>query len=707
MSALNSLSFPTLTIGRRLGGGFALITAILAIAVGSTLVIVSGLSTAVDRMTGLRMPVSISSSELEGRVLSTLATLRGYLLTGNDEMKAEFANAWDELDRAALSFDAQAVRFSNPDNQRRWTEAKDVLREFKDVHQQIMRVAFTDDALPATKILSELAAPRLATMLSEITAMIDEEEKLEASYDRKRVLKAMADVRGNLTAAAAHLRTFLLTGDDAPKADFQESFDRFSNAYSSLESQKGSLSPIQQRAFAAFSIAHSEFPAITERIITARGAADWNRATHLLATEAAPRADKILDLMIGARDTSGSRVGGIKGNQQRMLVEDSADVATGMSFLNTVQWFLLVAGLVGSAIVTYLTTKSIVPPIRNMTDTMKTLSNGDTSIEISHRERADEIGSMAGAVQIFKDNLIRTRKLEEEAVAQKAAAEEERKRAVLELADNFEQAIGSVVQAVSDAATELHAAAQTLSASSEQTSAQSTIVAAASEQASTNVRGVAAASEQLSGSVREISRQVDQSTRISEKAAEEARRTDAQVAELSDGAIKIGTIVELINNIARQTNLLALNATIEAARAGEAGKGFSVVAQEVKALAEQTTKATAEIGSQISSLQTSTEHAASSIVVISKTVEEMNGIASAIAAAVTEQSAATDEITRNVHEAANGTTEVTANITGVHQAAESSSAASSQVLAAAGDLSQQSEQLRSEVSRFLATVRAA
>jgi methyl-accepting chemotaxis protein len=176
---------------------------------------------------------------------------------------------------------------------------------------------------------------------------------------------------------------------------------------------------------------------------------------------------------------------------------------------------------------------------------------------------------------------------------------------------------------------------------------------------------------------------------------------------MSEGAKKIGAIVGLINDIARQTNLLALNATIEAARAGEAGKGFSVVAQEVKALAEQTSRATAEIAAQIGTVQTATEHAAGTILMIGQTIDEMNQISAAISSAVTEQGAATEEIARNVHEASKGTTEVTSNITGVNQAAEGSSAAAQQVLSSATELARQSESLRAEVDRFLGTVRAA
>lgn len=696
-----------LTIGRRLIAGFTLITAVLAAAVGTTIATVSGLSTTVERMTGLRVPVAMTSTELEGNIFATLGSLRGYLLTGNPKMKADLVAAWRGLDSASAKFDAFTDRFTNPENRAKWSEAKALLEEFRVAQERAEKIAFTDEAFPATKLLTGEAAPRLNTMLSEITRMINEEEGLDAGPERKRLLKTMADVRGNLAASAAQLRTFLLTGDGAAKEEFKGFSERFETALKSLSREKALLSSVQGRAFDAFIGAHAGFPALTEEIIAIRESPEWNRPVHILAAEAAPRADRILDIMIGPKGADGSRAGGIKGDQQQMLAADTADVASGMSSLNALQWTLLVFGLVGAAVITVLTTRAIVPPIRTMTATMRILAEGDTSAEIPHRARKDEIGSMASAVQVFKDNMIRTRELEREAAEQKARAEAERRQAVLELANGFEKAIGTVVNAVSDAATELQTAAQSMSASSEQTSTQSTVVAAASEEAATNVRGVAAAAEQLSGSVREISRQVDQSTRIAEKAAEEARQTNIQVSELANGARKIGTIVELINNIARQTNLLALNATIEAARAGEAGKGFSVVAQEVKALADQTTKATAEIDSQIGSLQVSVERATDSIVVINKTVEEMNGIASAIAAAVTEQSAATEDIARNVHEAAKGTTEVTSNIAGVNQAAESSSAASSQVLSAANDLSEQSERLRSEVTRFLTTVRAA
>jgi methyl-accepting chemotaxis protein len=704
---LNLSLFRRPTIGGRLITGFALVGGVLAVAVGATIWTVDNVSATFDRMTSLRVPVAITSTEIVSDIVTTLATLRGYLLTGNEQGKSERAVVWRDLDRDAARLDEMAAQFTNAENQQKWSEAKALLGEFRSAQDKAESVAFTAEAFPATKLLGTEAAPRVGTMFSEITKMINEEEGLEATPERKRLLKSMADVRGNLAASAAQLRMFLLSGEKANKDEFLRISDVFKRALQSVTEQRELLTPSQSTSFDAVLKAFEGYEPLPAQIIAMRESPEWNRPVHILATEAAPRAGKILDLMIGAKQADGTRSGGLKDNQQQMLAVDSEAAARGMSFLATLEWVLLAVGLGGAGLIAFLTRNSIVRPIRGMTDTMGTLANGDTTVEIPGTGRSDEIGGMASAVQVFKDNMIRTRELEAEAAAQKARSEAERKKMMLELADGFEKAVGAVVNSVSDAAMELQSAAQSLSASSAETSTQSTVVAAASEQAAVNVRGVATAAEELSGSVREISRQVDQSTRIAEKAAEEARQTTSQVAELSQGAKKIGTIVDLINNIARQTNLLALNATIEAARAGEAGKGFSVVAQEVKALADQTTKATAEIASQISTVQASTEQAANSILVISQTVGEINGIATAIASAVTEQGAATEEIARNVHEAAKGTTEVTSNISGVSQAAESSSAASHQVLSSATDLSQQSEKLRSEVGRFLATVRAA
>ena len=363
---------------------------------------------------------------------------------------------------------------------------------------------------------------------------------------------------------------------------------------------------------------------------------------------------------------------------------------------------LLVGGLIA-----FFIGRSIIKPIGGMTDAMTVLAGGNTSIAVPSLEAKDEMGSMARAVEVFKVNAIevtRLREIEEATETQRVA---QRKADMLKLANDFEGAVGEIIQTVSSAATELEASANSLSSTAIRTEQLSTAVSAAAEEAATNVQSVASASEEMSSSVNEISRQVQESSRIAGDAVSQAETTNARVNELSDSAKKIGDVVKLISTIAEQTNLLALNATIEAARAGEAGRGFAVVASEVKALAEQTSKATGEIGHQIAAIQTATEGSVGAIQEIGHTIGRISEISSTIAAAVEEQGAATQEISRNVQQAAQGTSEVAANICDVQRGSSETGSASSQVLSSAQSLSIESNRLKTEVAAFLTNVRAA
>ncbi|MBE0529670.1 MAG: HAMP domain-containing protein [Rhodospirillales bacterium] len=359
---------------------------------------------------------------------------------------------------------------------------------------------------------------------------------------------------------------------------------------------------------------------------------------------------------------------------------------------------LAVAGLIGHRIAN---------PIRLMTEAMGRLADGDLKVDIPAQDRRDEIGRMAEAVKVFKDNAVEKVRLEAEQEAKDRQAETEKRAAILKLADTFEASVGHVVGQVSSAATEMQSSSEAMSATAEETTRQASAVAAASEQASANVQTVASAAEELSSSISEISRQVTQASQIAAAAVSEAEQTNVKVQGLAQAANKIGEVVALITDIAEQTNLLALNATIEAARAGDAGKGFAVVASEVKNLANQTAKATDEIGAQIAGIQAATQEAVAAINSITKTISKINEVNSGVASAVEEQGAATQEIARNVEQAAAGTQEVSANIGGVSQAANETGAAAGQINRAAGELSRQSETLRAEVDKFLANVRAA
>ena len=351
--------------------------------------------------------------------------------------------------------------------------------------------------------------------------------------------------------------------------------------------------------------------------------------------------------------------------------------------------------------------RGIARPVKAMAGAMGTLAKGDLEVEVPARDRRDEIGEMAGAMQVFKDSMLEASRLRAEQEAQKRRAEDDRRQAMRDLADKFEAGVGGVVNAVASAATELQSTAEAMAATSEETTRQSTAVSAASAQATANVQTVASATEQLSASISEIGQQVGESAQIASGAVGEANATNAQVRNLADAAQKIGEVVRLISDIAGQTNLLALNATIEAARAGEAGKGFAVVASEVKALANQTARATEDIAAQVKAIQDATQGSAQAIGAITSTIGRVSGIATTIASAVEEQGAATQEIARNVSQAAQGTQEVSATIDGVSGAARQTGAAAAQVLASASELSKNGEALKAQLAAFLQEVRAA
>ncbi|MDX9861522.1 MAG: nitrate- and nitrite sensing domain-containing protein [Rhodospirillales bacterium] len=393
----------------------------------------------------------------------------------------------------------------------------------------------------------------------------------------------------------------------------------------------------------------------------------------------------------------------LAGDLVKLAADKQAAVKREFTVLTTT--VLVLSGL--TTILVFFIARGIVKPIAGMTSVMGRLADGNLAIDVPNRDRGDEIGHMAEAVQVFKDNAIKVRELETEQKAMARRAEEEKRATLNRLADHFESSVGGVVDQVSSAATELEASSEAMSATAGQTTRQSTAVAVASEQASANVETVASAAEELSSSIAEISRQVAHASGIASAAVAEAQRVNTKVQGLAAAAAKIGEVVALITDIADQTNLLALNATIEAARAGEAGKGFAVVASEVKNLANQTAKATEEIGAQVAGIQMATNEAVAVIESISKTITEIDEVNSGVAAAVEEQGAATREIARNVEQAAIGTQEVSSNISGVSQAANETGSAAEQIHTAANELSHQSETLRAEVDKFLANVRAA
>jgi methyl-accepting chemotaxis protein len=414
--------------------------------------------------------------------------------------------------------------------------------------------------------------------------------------------------------------------------------------------------------------------------------------------------NRTIKVVADAADLMEATVENAQKNSTTSREEVMAETA-GANRINQIMTAIVILSLVASMAFSFL---SISRPMTRLNGALGEMAGGNLDVVIPGAGRGDEIGDLAKTVVVIRENAEQKARDEAEAkIKQDQVAAEQRKADMVKLADTFETAVGEIVETVSSASSELESSAGTLTANAERAQELTTMVAAASEEASTNVQSVASATEQLSSSVNEISRQVQESARMATEAVGQARITTDRVSELSKAASRIGDVVELINTIAEQTNLLALNATIEAARAGEAGRGFAVVASEVKALAEQTSKATGEIGQQITGIQAATQDSVNAIKEISGTIEKLSEIASTIASAVEEQGAATQEISRNVQQAAHGTQQVSSNITDVQRGASETGSASTQVLSAAQSLSGDSNRLKVEVEKFLNSVRAA
>lgn len=699
-----------LKISHRLYGGFAILVLLLVAAVGTTVWLVKDVGANSDRIVSLRMPTAQASAKMVNNINASLADLRGYMLTGNKEFKTDRANVWLDIAKIKAKLNTYSKSWTNPDNIKKLKSFNKTLAEFKIAQAKVEKIAHSKDEQPATIILVDEAAPRARVILQSITAIIDAELKNAENdsgipTERIKYLGYMADFRGSFAVGLANIRAFLLTGDKKFSDDFAGLWDKNTKRFASLNDISAKLLPEQQAALKKLTVARAEFAPLPPRMFEIRASEKWNMANYLLVKEAAPRAGALLAILSGEEGADGIRSGGMVENQLKLLNADAEASEADIQSLVSIEWALLFTGALIGAIIAFFTTRAIANPVVSMTEAMKHLASGNLDTEVTGQERGDEIGDMSSAVQVFKENAIRTRELEAEQEAQKGRAEEEKRNMMNELADNFDSSVGGIIETVSAASAELEATAQSMYSISEETSSQSAAVSAASEEAATNVQTVAAASEEMSHSISEINQQVSQASAAAKQAVTDVEETGSQMEALASTADKIGEVIRIISDIAEQTNLLALNATIESARAGEAGKGFAVVASEVKELASQTGKATEQIGEQVTEIQNATKQAVVSIANIGNVIRQVDETSASIAASMAEQGAATQEIARNVQEAASGTEEVTRNITGVSQASQEAGAASNQVMSAAGELSKQAEMMKTEVNKFIGQIR--
>ena len=641
--------------------------------------------------------------------------MRGYLLAGKDE----FLDPYKAGQKAAFSriADLQKTVSDNPKQVERLGEAAKTLRAWQtDVTEPQIKlrgdIGHADTMNDMARLVGKAEGKSYFDKFrAQIATFIKREEKLlderQLAGDTEMVVHTFKVIQqANAIIAAAvdmetGMRGYLLAG----KEEFLDPYNGGSERFQKLtEALKKTVSdnPAQVKLLKETQGTIADWKSnVTERQIDLRRKIGDSRTMDDMADligQAKGKAyfDKFRQLMADFRAEEEGLMG-VRQTERASTVD-----ATYMSLgIGTLLAFLAGAGLA------WIVGSGIANPIRNMTDAMRRLADGDTTIEIVGAERGDEIGDMASAVQVFKDNAIEKVQLEQQQVEADKRAQEEKRQTMQGLADSFDSSVGGIIETVSSASGQLNSTAQSMSSISEETSRQATAVSSASEEAASNVQTVAAASEEMATSIGEINQQMMQASEASKKAVEIVNTTGAEIKNLAESSEKIGEVVKMISEIAEQTNLLALNATIESARAGEAGKGFAVVAGEVKELASQTAKATEQINEQIEAVQGMTGQAVTSMDEIGQVITQLDETSTAIAAAMEEQGATTQEISRNVQQAASGTSEVTKNISGVTQAAEKAGAASGEVTAAAGELTQQSEMLKSAVDEFMTSIRAA
>jgi methyl-accepting chemotaxis protein len=686
--------------------GFGLMAAILVVivAVGLRQTQVNGAMT--QQMVAERLPSTMTANRLVANVQASTSALRDWMISGNEAFKASRAAIWNEIDQDRQRLDELQQDWDRAEDKADWDQAKALLEQLKAAQAETEAVANSPEEQPALTMLTKDAKAPEAVFNGGTIAMSNEELTQPTTDERKELLVTLADLRQAFALAMASIRAYVMTGDESFIATFEKNWTITGVRVSKIDKMAGLLTKGQTVTFNLLKTQMDKLSKILPKVREVRASPEWNLAQSKLKNNVVPVSDAILDLLNGKLDQAGQRHGGLVDRQAGSLTQSGTQIIDASHLLVIITAALGIGGIVLAAVVALVVIRALTAPISRLTAAMGRLSGGDLEAEVPDADLKNEMGAMARALAVFKTNMIRTRALDTQQKEEQAAREARAER-VTTITGKFDAAVTGILNDVSDAVSKMRVTAESMTETASGAAERAQTVAKASNAATVNVQAVAGASEELAASVQEIGRQLENSTKVASEATEQAKQTNTLVESLSAATEKIGTVVRLINDIAEQTNLLALNATIEAARAGEAGRGFAVVAAEVKTLANQTAKATEEIGAHISAVQSVTGESVAAIRSIVETIDKINEITAQVSAAVVEQSAATQEIARSVQEAAQGTQSVDENITGVTHAADLTGAAASEVRGAADGLAERSQALKGEVESFLEAVRVA
>lgn len=663
-----------LRIGQRIGLGFGLMIAGLVVLSTINFVGLKRISATYDRASG-GAAAATAAAELDSDIVSDVSILKDYLSTADDATAQAVVASMAHSTAAAIKLRDLTANTAYADEVASVVKSqKDFVTAFETLH----------------KVVADRAAARDATKAkaAELTTAFTTLAEKSAGTGSLSTIKSALATFGTFSSLSTKITAFVASGSKPDEVAASQDLKKLANQ--TVELKTRALTGGLDQDFAILEKTLADFQTVFTTMRTTSAAQRQRQDSFKRLV------DEILNHSAQLRSRIASDV-------------DNANTQLRSTIIHTTWLVITISAVTGFAalLLAWLVSRGITRPILRITEVMRRLADRDWAVEPYGIERGDEIGAMAKAVQVFKENGQAADSLQRQIETERSNADSNRRADMHRFADRFDEAVGNVVTQVAQAASEMQALADQLMNNVKQTTSRSHSVAEASQQAAGNVQNVAAAAEELSASVQEIARQVASSSEITRRAVSETERADSRVQSLSEAAEKIGGVAQLINEIAAQTNLLALNATIEAARAGEAGKGFAVVASEVKNLAAQTAKATEEISAQIAAIRTSTSDTVDAIRGIGTTIQQVNEIAQTVSAAITEQGTATSEIAQSTQQAFSGTQLVAGDVAEMREVVTASGGAAERVHQACGLLAQQATKLRDEVDRFISQIRAA